>query len=366
MNKEVSLRQIAYTFLFISLAQLLRQLPTALAQTAGRSGYLSPLWSVIVMVPITAIIIVLIKAFPGMNFYEIMVQLIGKLLAKLFILFYFLWILLGITTKINAYSMTLQFTLMPQTRSDFFMVILIVLVYYALMRGMKAVFRFSEFTLGTILVFFIVLFICAFSKLRLEYLLPISTTYLPETLWASKHVLAIGGNIILALFFADKFGIMVTKFQIRKLWYAILVFTVLSFLLTVFTYGVTGASLTSILPFPFYITVKSISFFNLMERFEVLVTVICVLSDFISICIFAIILIRSFEWLFGLKPNNYIFVPMTVIVFYLTYYISSTQFESNYLYKNVIENLNLVFELMVPLFLGFIYLLKRNKIKNQY
>jgi hypothetical protein len=353
-------------YLFISISTILRQVPEALASEAGRSGYLSPLWSIIATVPLTAIIIFLIRSFPGLNIYEIMVQLIGKFLSKIIILGFLLWILLAITAKVTTYSLTLQFTLMPKTSSNFFMVVMIVLVFYALIRGIKTIFRFAELTLGTVLVFFAILFVCALSRIRTDYLLPVSTINLPKTIMASKHVIAVGGNIIIALFFADKFGLQVTKQHIRKLWFGVLTFTAFAFIITFFTFGISGTSLTANLPFPFYITVKSISFFNIFERFEVFVTLICILSDFIAICIFAILLMRCFEWLFHLEQCNFLYVPLTVIIFYLTYYLSSTQFEFNYLYRTLLINLNLIFEYVIPLFLAFLCLIKRKKIKKQY
>ncbi len=366
MNREVSLRQVSFLFLFISISSILRQIPEALALEAGRSGYLSPIWSVIASIPLTAIVLLLINSFPGLNIYEIMVQLVGTFLSKILILAYLLWILIGIVAKVTIYSLTLQFTLMPNTRSDFFMVIMAILVFYALVRGIKTIFRFSELALSAVILLLVILFVCALSRIRTDYLLPVSTIHLKNTVIGAKHVVAVGGNIIIALFFADKFGINVTKEQKRKLWFSMGVFTALVFIITLLTFGISGPSLTKSLPFPFYITVKSISFFNVFERFEVLVTLICILSDFIAISVFAIILVRCFEWLFNLKEYKYLYAPLTVLIFYLTYYLSSTQFEFNYLYRGIIVNLNLLFEYIIPLLLAFMCFIKRDKIKKQF
>lgn len=366
MNKEITLRQITFMYLFISISTILRQIPEALARDAGRSGYLSPLWSIIATVPLTAIVILLIKSFPGLSIYEIMAHVLGKFLAKVLIFLYLLWILLAITAKVTVYSLTMQFTLMPKTKSDFFMVIMAILVFYALIRGIKTIFRFSELTLGTIFILFAILFLCALIRLRADYLLPVAAIKLKSTMMASKYVMAVGGNIIIALFFSDKLGISVAKEQIRKLWFGLLAFTGLAFVITLFTFGISGTSLTANLPFPFYITVKSISFFNIFERFEVLVTLVCVLSDFAAICIFAILLLRCFTWLFDLKECNYLYTPLAMIIFYLTYYVSSTQFEFNFLYRYIIVNLNLIFQYVIPLILALICLLKRKKLKKQF
>lgn len=352
-------------YLFISISTVLRQVPQALAMEAGKSGYFSPIISIVATVPLTAIIIYLMKTFPGLNIYEIMVQLIGAFLAKVIIFLYLLWLFLATTAKVTIYSLTLEFTLMPRTRSDFFMAVMIVLVFYALLRGIKTIFRFSELTLGTIFILFAILFICAISRLRTDYLLPISTVNLVQTAKAAKHVIAVGGNIIIALFFADKLGISITKSQFHKLWFGVFAFTILTAVITLFTFGISGPSLTANLPFPFYITVKSISFFNIFERFEVLITLICILSDFISISIFAVLLLRCFEWLFGLKQHEVLYLPLAVIIFYLTYYLSSTQFEFNFLYRVILVNLNLIFEYAIPFLLALLCLVMRKKIKSK-
>lgn len=366
MKKEVSLRQIAYMYILISIAPILRQIPNSLASQAGRSGYLSPLWSILAIIPITAIIISLIKSFPGLNYYELMETILGKVLSKIVIFSYLIWLMITIPTKLNAYSLTLQFTLMPRTKTSFFLVTIVVLIFYGLSKGIRTIFRFAEFIVGPILILFLVLFIFAYSKIRPDYLIPVAYNNISDTIIASKNVLAVGGYIIIALFFADKYGLRVSKKNINKLWVGTILFVILAFLVTVFTYGVTGADLAASLPFPFYITVKSISLFNIFERFEVLITLICIISDFISISIYSVILVRCFVWLFNLKEKTFLYVPLTVIVYYLTYFISSSQFEYEFFYKSILVNLNLVFQYLIPLFIGLIGLLKKKAIRKQY
>lgn len=366
MNKEISLRQITFMYLFISISSVLRQVPQNLANDAGRSGYLSPLWSGLAMALLTGVVIMLLAAYPGLNIYEIMVHLLGRILAKFIILIYLAWLLLSITAKVTAYNLTLQLTLMPRTKSELFMVVLALMVFFALLRGIKTIFRFSELTLSSILILFAIMFVCALGRIRYDYLIPVSITHMSKTIYAAKHVITIGGNIVIALFFADKLEVAISKAQLRKLWLGALTFVVFTFVIVLFTFGISGSALTANTPFPFYITVKSISFFNIFERFEVLVTLICLLSDFAAICILTVLIIRCLIWLFNLEDCLYLCVPLAVIVFYLTYYISSTQFEFNYLYKNIVENLNLVFEFCIPLLLAFISLVRKKKISKPY
>ena len=366
MNKQLSIRQAVFLYMFITISPVLRQIPSALAREAERNGSLSPFFAIPPILILTGTIILLITSYPGFNLYEIAVQLAGKVFARFIMFLYLIWALLYLSAKLNAYALSIQFTLMPKTGSDFFILVMLVLVYYALLRTSKTIFRFSEFALGPIFFLIGILFICAVGKLRTDYLLPVSTTEIPSAAMASKHVIAAGGNMIIIMFFADNFGISITKNQLRKFWTGAWIFIVFSFIITVFTFGITGALLTANLPFPFYITVKSISFFNVFERFEVLVTLICILSDYVSICVMFIVVMYIIKWLFGLKETGFLFVPLAAVVYYLTFYVCKTQFEYDFLYNKLIVNLNLIFQYVIPLLLSLFCLVKRKHIRKQY
>ena len=366
MNNQLTVRQVVYTYLFISISPVLRQIPSALAMDAGKSGYLSPVWSVLLLIPLVYAILLLIRSFPGLNLYEVMVQLGGRVLAKLVIFLYMLWTLLLLSAKLNIYALTLQFTLMPKTGNGLFMQVMLILVFYALYKGGKAVFRFSELSLGPVFLVIAIFCVCALAKVRTDYLLPVTILNLADTITASRHVLAAGGNIITALFFADRLEIYLSGRQVKKLWTGAASFIILSLIVTILTFGITGASLAAKLPFPFYITVKSISFFNILERFEVIVTLICMLSDYAAICVMFLVLSRLIRWLFALSQERFLFVPLAVVVYYLSFFTSSTQFEHDFLYRNVIVNLNMVFQYFLPMFFGFICLFKRKNIRKPY
>jgi len=366
MNKEVTFRQIGFMYIFITISPILRQIPNAVASEAGKNGYFSTLLSLLVIMPLTGIIIALLKVFPGFNLYEIMVHTLGKFVAKCIIFIYFLWILFTLVTKVSIYSSSLQATLMPYTKTNFFLVSMILLVCYALQKGMKTVFRISEFTLVPILLLLAVLIICAIPRIRIDYLQPVSTINVRPTINAAKNVVAIGGYIILTLFFSDKFRLNLTKQHINKLWFSIGGFTAIAFLITATTIGINGAKLTARLPYPFFVAVKNISILNAFERFEAFITLICLLSDFVMICIFAIILIRCLQWIFDLDHMGFLYVPIIMLVYYLTFYLSSTQFELEYLYKNIMVNANIVFQYVIPLVLALVCLMKKKRVQKQY
>ena len=109
---------------------------------------------------------------------------------------------------------------------------------------------------------------------------------------------------------------------------------------------------------------KSISFFNILERFEVIVTLICMLSDYGHMRVSGPVKADSVA--VCVKPGEVFIVPLAVVVYYLSFFTSSTQFEHDFLYRNVIVNLNMVFQYFLPMFFGFICLFKRKNIRKPY
>ena len=164
MNNKLTVRQVVYTYLFISISPVLRQIPSALAMDAGKSGYLSPVWSVLLLIPLVYAILLLIRSFPGLNLYEVMVQLGGRVLAKLVIFLYMLWTLLLLSAKLNIYALTLQFTLMPKTGNGLFMQVMLILVFYALYKGGRPSFGSPSYRLARFFSYSHILCLCLLQR----------------------------------------------------------------------------------------------------------------------------------------------------------------------------------------------------------
>lgn len=362
INREITFRQALYLFIFVSLAQVLRGLPSALVNEVGNAGYMSILIAVFPLLVLAGIIILLLKTYPEQNFFEILEKILGRFLAKVLVLLYIIWALTSAVLIMNQYTLTLQSTLMPYTKSNYFIIVMIILVFYAVHKGMKTIFRISELTLLPILLFLIIMILFGIPKFDPSNLVPIYVEEPESALFAAKYVYTIGGNLILLLFFADKYKDF-KKYQDKsrtKLFLSVGLYSLIALVITVSTIAINGAQLTSKLPYSFFMTIKRISIFKVFERFETFITLITALSDFVAISIFVVIIIRCMKWLFNMEHVAYLELPIAAVVYYLTYYLSDTQFELDYFYNNIYIPMNIIYQYLLPIFIILIFFIRRS------
>ncbi|HHT97288.1 MAG TPA: GerAB/ArcD/ProY family transporter, partial [Clostridiales bacterium] len=160
MSKDLTIRQAGFLFILLSLSPAMRQLPNIIF--GGKDNeILLVLISYLIIIGLTSCILYLMKKNQGKNIYEISNIVFGKIISKFLMIVIATWMLVLISSRINIYVFTIQLTMMPNTRAFIFILTMFALVFYAISKGMKTVFRISEFTLGMIIL--IIIFFIIFS-----------------------------------------------------------------------------------------------------------------------------------------------------------------------------------------------------------
>lgn len=291
-----------------------------------------------------------IVIFPGQNIYEIIQTLCGTFIAKVIILCYLLWILASAVMKMSMYTIMLQSTLMPSMKAGFIILVMIMLVVYGFSKGAKTLLRFSEFVLLPILFFVLLLIFCSLTKVEYVNLLPWLEEGIEPVLEASVSVFTIGGNLILILFFTKT---VENKTSDPPIWKRILLasvtFSSIALIVTVITIGINGAKLTAKLTYPLFTTIKSVSILNSFERLESFITLICMFSDFVSLSIYAVIIMYCLQWVFGKKYTHFYKILLGCLAVGFLLFINIPQYKIDDFYSNVIIYGNVIFQYLFPM-----------------
>lgn len=363
MNKEITFRQIGSLYLFIALSPILREIPRIIGFSKS-NFFIDIFYSIIIILFLTLIVMHLIRTFPGLNFYEIITQVYGVMLAKIIVLLYGLWFFLKVSTRAYSYALTMELTIMPATGNNFFLIIIIILVAYALLKGVKTVFRISELCLGLVLFFIIILAIFALPNIQKEYIMTKEVFSMNYSLKSISQICIAGGNIILLLFFGDRYKTSIALKNFNKMFYYVGIFIVFTIITSVLSIGICGKYIISKSFFPFYLSVKSISILKLFERMEAGITLIAIFSDFIYISIFFWLGIHSLKWVFKRKIPLVISLFIAFVLCFITNLIGKTQFIFMSFHQGVFTTITLVFQYIIPLILLIGVYFKQNKSIN--
>lgn len=357
MKKVITFRQLFYMFLVTSITPILTQIPAELAVGNSSSACISILLSLVALLPLALLIAVILQAYPHYNFYEILMVLFGRVVAKAIIIFYGIWACIVLTTKVWQYTLNLQSSIMSNTREQVFFVSMIILVLYAFLRGIKTIFRFAEFVLMPMLVILFIYVLSAIPNIRLDYIMVANTLTFSELCGQAGYVISVAGNLILLLFYGDsikdhsKSGKLIARFFIV----AIALFLVLLILVTVVSFSLVGNSAASSMSAPFYVAMKGISVLNILERFEAILIIIMFFSDFLGICLYASISMRCIKWVTSVRKLNFLYIPFGIFIYYLALVLCRTQFDVEFLYNTIIVKWNLIMEFVIPFVLIIVH-----------
>ena len=357
MKKVITFRQLFYMFLAISITPILTLIPAELAAGNSSSAGISVLLSLVALIPLAVLIAVFMQAYPHYNFYEILVELFGRVVAKTIITFYGIWAFVVLTTKVWQYTLNLQSSIMSNTREQVFFVTMIILVLYAFLRGIKTIFRIAEFVLAPMLVILFIYILSAIPYIRWDYIKVANTLSFSELWGQAGFIIAAAGNLFLFLIYGDsvkdhsKSGKLIARFFATT----IVLFLALLIVVTVVSFSIVGNNAASSISAPFYVAMKGISVLNILEHFEAILIIIMFLSDFLGICLYASISMRCIKWVCSVRKMNFLYIPFAVFIYYLALVLCRTQFDVEFLYNTIIVKWNLIMQYVIPFVLIIVH-----------
>lgn len=380
MDTRLTIRQICFLFLFLSISSIFNYIPNIATQNAGGTGYISVIYGVVVLFLYAGLILQIIKRYPKHNYYEIMKSVFGTWIAKLVILLYAVWAYIFVIVKIGAYSVTLQATLMPSIHPGILITILFLLVLYTLTKNPRTIFRFAEFLYQPIVIFLAFMFLFAVPNMDYSQLVPVTFENIKDNLYTLPDICAIGGNLVLLLFFCKELIYSGNVRNIRKrLMNTVTTFLLIAVLAVLLSVGMNGVTVTQHLSYPIFQAMKSVTVLNTFERFDSIITMIGMMSDYAGIYVFLQVTMLCLGWLFDYlwqepdplsseKPvenqpmNNSLKVYGAVLFFIACVYIllrNVTQYEFEAFYRELQIYLNLIFQFLIPVILGILCLIKQ-------
>ena len=201
MKYQISIRQFIFLFLFTTITPLFTYVPQIAAKNAGNGGYISAIYFWVLLFIFAALLIRIVKVYPGHSYFEILSSLISSPLARIIFFLYGVWAFLMLLYKLTSYNLLLQTTLMNDTTNYLILFGLFFIVLYAALKGAKTIFRVAELLYGPLIIFLVVILIFTLPNINKDFLTPVTENQLlgnVSTIWT---LAPLGGNLFFLLFF---------------------------------------------------------------------------------------------------------------------------------------------------------------------
>lgn len=344
---KISVRQAMLLFIISTMSPAIRLFPQITAIMAGKAGWLAPLPAIIPLI----LLVFLVNSFFGknknVNLSDIYSDILGNIAGKIVVFLYIIWLLVLLSLYTRYYSERLLSSIMPDTSQVFLLISLLALVFIAARKGLVIIARANEVFFPLIIFTFLLAFLFSISDIKYRNLMNVSYIDALPVLKSSFNIVTVWGYYLLFFFFADKIQNIeyIKKFSFRGL---IILFTT-TFLMMIMTIGTLGSRLASHVSLPFFMVIKNISILEALDHFESILLAIWVISDFIIISMFTLIIANMFKSLLNLSHVRTTISPIVVFAGIGALYMYGNRFELETFSSRIAVFVNIIFEYIFPL-----------------
>ncbi|WP_078431605.1 GerAB/ArcD/ProY family transporter [Metabacillus halosaccharovorans] len=322
-------------------------LPHDVALVSKNDGWISTLIAGVVVQVIIFILWSLFKRFPNLTFYEIIIELLGKKIGKLFILFYIAYFVLTGSFVLIRYSQVINIWILQKTPKWVMILLMIIVCMYIVKGSFRAIARFYVFVTPLLLIF-VALITYSLKDSNILYIFPIGINGFSNIIKGSKEATfaMIGFEIVFLLYpllresNSKKLKGMSVANIIVTLLYSYLVFSSL-------IYFETSQDLF-LTPQPLLYMIKAYSF-QILERTDLFFLSIWIVCVATSIGSWLLLSANALKTILQ-KPNHNKYIPYMGLSFFLItlFPINETNIET---FNKLLNPAHYFFLVIFPFFL---------------
>lgn len=344
---KITLRQLLKILLCLCFGPAVRAIPSFASHFAKQSGWLAP---IIAFVPLMILIIVFNKLFieyEGQSYANIIYDILGKFFGNTLLSIYVFWMSILLALYIRYYVAKLSIALTSTTYMELNIIILLLLVYLALRCGLVTIARMGEVIVTILNISFFIMFLLAIKNIKLDNLIPVSYNDIIPIGKASYPIVGIWSYFTFLCFLADRIK---DRQNLKKVGTKYLIYLVITtIMIGIMVIGSIGYSVASRSAIPFFVSVKNISLFKIIERIEAIVVTQWIAADFILIAVFLYIILDIVKTMFAVDDIGYL-IKISLVFFYLfSLYIAYTIFELQQFSLKIVIHLNFILCFVTPI-----------------
>ncbi|SKC85608.1 GerAB/ArcD/ProY family transporter [Maledivibacter halophilus] len=172
MNNTLTDRQIAFILFGIVVGYGIMPMAKNVAEGAGTGGWFTLLIATIISIIFTYMVTYLGYVHRNKTIYEYSEILVGKFLTKIFMIIYIVYFFLFFTIIVRMSSEVIRLTILLKTPVWVLCLLFLIVVYYAVSRGIRTIARICEIYGLMIIIFLLIIQISIFTQGEIVNLKP--------------------------------------------------------------------------------------------------------------------------------------------------------------------------------------------------
>ena len=278
----VTLRQYMASVFVALFSPVSRLLPAAAAQIAGSSGWVSPLLALLPLAGLTAVMHYLLRfGEESVGLGTALRRILGDFPGKMVTLLLMFWIVFYCGFLLRSGAERLIAAVYPSARPGFFIPAILAVCTLAAAGPLRCAFRCGTVIFLLFAGALLLVFLLALPSVKLSFLWPL------RLLEPGKLVLSIlpAADVMSPWVYFTFLRDRVDKDEraLSRGWKGMLAVAMGAAMLLICTLGVLGPELSARQQYPFFVMIKNLSVFHVIQRVEPLVVTIWLMTDFVCV-----------------------------------------------------------------------------------
>lgn len=360
---SIALRQFTLLIIIITIGDAVLIVPSFLAPEAGRDAWLAAILSLSLGAPVVFLLYHLASRFPAMTLVEYSELIIGKWLGRILASVYlFVIFFLTCTFFLREIGDFIATEIMMETPIQATMILFMVVVVFAVRLGLETIARAAEIFIPWIIGLFIIFTLLILPEIDLQNLQPVLENGIKPLMRASYTNMAIPYMELTA--FLMIFPFLNEKPRVKKYFYlGVLIGGSFIIIITFMSITVLGEVMSAQSNYISYQLAKEISIGDFLERLEIIIAIVWLLTIFFKLAIYFYALVLGTAQLLRLKDYRPLTLPMGMILVVGSIIITPNILHYNYFTVRIWPLVDYIFCIGVPLLLLTVYKF-RKELKN--
>jgi spore germination protein KB len=346
---KISVRQATILFLVMVYSPAIRVFPAYAATKARYAGWLAPLFALLPFIALVFVMQALFRNSKEANLSDLILRVFGRFFGRIILSFYLVWLIIVSGSYVRFFAERFLSGLLPNTSMSFFTVSILAAALYVARGGIVQLTRAVEFLFMMFSAIFFILFLLTLPNIDLANLWPVTYYDIQPLIEASYPILGLWSYFTVVFFFGDEIN---DKEKIGRFGFHGSIYLVLTTLmLLIQAIGTYGYTVVKRLAFPYFITIKSISLLDTIERIQSLALSFWVIVDLVIIVVFIYINMSVIKSLFSISDKKHMASPVTIFAFIIAYFVGKDRIEMYSFSDKIGLPLNILLFFVFPIIL---------------
>ncbi|MCY9669650.1 endospore germination permease [Paenibacillus alginolyticus] len=344
---QISPRQLMIIVILYAIGTAILVIPASVAADAKQDAWMPQIVSIAMGIVLVWLYVFISKKFPQCSIYEINDKVFGKWLGKFITLSLALLTLIFSSQVVFYVGQFMTTQIIQETPIQSIHILFMLLVVMGAKLGMVVLLRTAEIFFPWIVLLFILFMVINIPNMELNNILPVGEI---TTLPVVRSAIRITSYTYISLFITIGPIIhQVTSMQKAKKAYLIgvIISGMMMLLLILSSVLVLGADNTAVQVYPSYALAQRINIGNFLQRIEVIVAFLWLVSIFFKLSMFFNTAIRGIAHVFHFRDYKMLCFPLGLIDTVLSLVVYP-----NTAYEDKFDNLTFI---PLALLIGFVY-----------